>query len=258
MRIEIFLYDLSAALSEQVWLGTQADAKALSSKASPNKATPNNINPNLLAESLLHPDDAKALSDHPERRLLQRVSRYYRRKLLATALNQAPNTLVFSQTAWGKPTILYHEQLGFNQSHSQSMYSLAWSHEVAHLGIDIEDKSRAIKPLALAQRILTAAEYQYFLQAHDPQAYILKLWTIKEAVLKAAGLGIRLNLNALETNCETVQQQRGVARHPQIGRWDYACYALAQHLLCVSWPAQSDSTKIQVVFSHASTQWQQH
>lgn len=244
MRIEIFLYDLSAALldlSAQILIGTETSTK-----------TDSKVNPAFIVESLLQPDDAQALSEHPKRRLLQMVSRHQRRQILANALNQPAQTLVFSQTVWGKPTILHHEQLGFNQSHSQSMYSLAWSHEVVHLGIDIEDKSRTIKSLELAQRILTAAEYQYFLQAHDPQAYVLKLWTIKEAVLKAAGLGIRLNLNTLETGCETVQQQRGVARHPQIGHWDYACYALAQHLLCVSWPAQSDSTKIQIVFSHAS------
>lgn len=251
MRIEIFLYDLSAALSEQVWLGTQADAKAPA-----NKAPPNNINPNLMAESLLHPDDAKALSDHPERRLLQRVSRYYRRKLLATALNQAPNTLVFSQTAWGKPIILQYEQLGFNQSHTPLLYSLAWSQDIAHLGLDIENKNRVINQSALAQRILTDTEYQYFLQASDPQAYLLKLWTIKEAVLKASGLGIRVNLNSLETACESTQHNKGIAWQAQIGHWAYACYELMQHWLCVSWPDQPDVTDIDVdidiVFSHES------
>lgn len=242
MRIEIFLYDLSAALT------------GLSAQALPDSNVPISVDSELTAESQLHPDDAQALSNHPERRLLQVVSRYQRRKILANALNQCPDSLVFSQTAWGKPIIWQHEQLGFNQSHTSSLYSLAWSHDTAHLGLDIENKNRVINPAALAQRILTAAEYQYFLQASDPQAYVLKLWTIKEAVLKASGLGIRLNLNSLETACESVSQTSGVAWQTQMGYWGYACYELARHWLCVSWPAPPDAiarqVEIAIVFSH--------
>ncbi len=194
----------------------------------------------LLAQGVsladkLHPADLLPLASHPKRRFIQQFSRYYRRQLLAKALQQPEHSLLFSQTEYGKPVLPNQPQFGFNQSHSNVMYALAWSHDIAHIGIDIEDKNRVMRVEELARHSLTALEYERFQQAADQQYYWLKVWTIKEAVLKASGLGIRLSLNELETDCLNVQQQTGIVVHPKIGQWCYACYELDQHLLSVSW-----------------------
>jgi 4'-phosphopantetheinyl transferase len=205
-----------------------------------------------FSDDQLHPDDLNALANHPKRQLIQKISRYQRRKILAEAIEQPEHTLCFSHTEFGKPILDSHAQLSFNQSHSQSMYVLAWSHDLQHIGIDIEDKNRGMRVEALAKHSLTALEYERFRQAADQQLYWLKLWTIKEAVLKASGLGIRLNLNELETHCLDMQQADGVVTHPKIGDWSYACYALPDHMLCVSWPSKDAQQNVKIIFSEIS------
>lgn len=203
----------------------------------------------VLMDHQLHPDDLQFLASHPKRQLVQKISRYQRRKILAQALDQPEHALVFNQTQFGKPILDNQESIGFNQSHSQSMYVLAWSAHIQHLGVDVEDKNRVMRVDALAKHALTDNEYQRFQQATDQQRYWLKLWTIKEAVLKASGLGIRLNLNELETNCFDLQQQTGVVEHTKIGQWSYACYELEKHMLSLSWPTEHPSQNIKITFT---------
>lgn len=222
-QIHIILYDLSAHVRQQL--------------------------PLIFSDDQLHPDDLIALANHPKRQLIQKISRYQRRKILAKAIQQPEQALIFSQTEFGKPILQNHTQLGFNQSHSQSMYAFAWSADIAHVGIDVEDLSRVMRVESLAKHSLTTHEYQRFQQAVDQQRYWLKLWTIKEAVLKAAGLGIRLNLNELETNCLDLQQQTGMVEHPKIGQWSYACYELEKHMLGLSWQGDTAAQNIKISFT---------
>lgn len=196
----------------------------------------------------LHPDDQQPLASHPKRRFIQQFSRWQRRQLFAGVL-QAPSDLLYIQTdQYGKPFLASHPQLAFNQSHSDSMLALCYSLDIAHIGIDIEDKNRVMRVDALAQHSLTVAEYARFQQAADQQGYWLAMWTIKEAILKASGIGIRLSLNELETGYMDMQQQSGRVFHPKIGSWSYACFELAQHMLSVSWPVAQASESVQIIF----------
>lgn len=197
----------------------------------------------------LHPDDLQPLASHPKRRFIQQFSRWQRRRLFADVL-PCPADLINIQTdQFGKPYLYSHPQLAFNQSHTDTMLALCYSLDVAHIGIDIEDKSRVMRVEALAQHSLTGQEYIRFTQAADQQRYWLALWTIKEAVLKASGIGIRLSLSELETGYMDMQQQAGSVFHPKIGHWQYACYELAQHMLSVSWQDTQPSDAVQIIFS---------
>lgn len=228
-QIHIILYDLSAHFQSDKPLGFKDDQ--------------------------LHPDDLQALANHPKRQLTQKISRYQRRKILAKALELPEHSLIFSLTEFGKPILNNQQRIGFNQSHSQSMYVLAWSADIQHIGVDVEDLSRVMRVESLAKHSLTDNEYQCFEQATDQQRYWLKLWTIKEAVLKASGLGIRLNLNELETNCLDLQQQTGMVEHTKIGQWSYACYELENHMLSLSWLRQKTPQNIKITFTdHAEIQ----
>ena len=199
----------------------------------------------------LHPDDQQPLASHPKRRFIQQFSRWQRRQLFAQVLQASADMLSIQTDSYGKPFMASHPRLAFNQSHSDSMLALCYSLDVAQIGIDIEDRNRVMRVDALAQHSLTVAEYARFKQATAQQAYWLKLWTIKEAVLKASGIGIRLSLDQLETGC-AAQQQRGSVFHPKIGQWQYACFELEQHVLSVSWqepePSRKPSTAVQIIF----------
>ena len=100
--------------------------------------------------------------------------------------------------------------------------------------------------IKLKDENLTDNELKEFKQAKHQQAFLLKIWTIKEAILKAAGLGIRLNLNELESGLTTpltaqltgqlrMTDEAGQVQHNQLGKFTYQCFETAHHYYSVAW-----------------------
>ena len=58
------------------------------------------------------------------------------------------------------------------------------------VGIDAEEQDRAIR-LSLAEKILSPSEYQRFSRSDDPRVCLLRLWVLKEALVKSTGEGLR-------------------------------------------------------------------
>ncbi|PWF32935.1 ACP synthase, partial [Yersinia pestis] len=90
------------------------------------------------------------------------------------------------RTNFGKPYLNDYPDFSFNHSHSQNFYALATSRNVQNLGIDIEELSRKVRFEALAQHAFHPEELKNWQAlAYDPE-YWFKVWTTKEAVLKAS------------------------------------------------------------------------
>lgn len=140
----------------------------------------------------------------------------------------------FARTEYGKPYLLAHPKFYFNHSHSQKHYALATSHRVADLGVDVEDLDRPVRFSALAQHAFHADEIKNWQASEANPEYWFKVWTIKEAVLKASGLGIRINLNELNTQAHLTQNS-GICSHPTLGLFAYQCYIVGQAMLSVAW-----------------------
>ena len=162
------------------------------------------LNTNGLVNAREFEADLCQLAPHPQRRLEQKISRRLRRQLLADYLGLAAEHLVFIKNEHGKPSLKQSNlpdpmSVEFSQSHCVNQFALVMNKRGIPVGIDIEAKDRVIPMQALAQRILTLDEWVQFKQALDAHDFLLMRWTIKEAVLKASGLGIRLNLNELES-----------------------------------------------------------
>ncbi|WP_413628185.1 4'-phosphopantetheinyl transferase superfamily protein [Fructilactobacillus vespulae] len=87
----------------------------------------------------------------------------------------------------GKPEFKHRSEF-FNISHSDQLVTVAISDQP--LGIDIEK----IKPKSLQhlKKAFTVAELGYLNQLKEPRKseQVLRLWTIKEAVLKEVGVGL--------------------------------------------------------------------
>lgn len=182
----------------------------------------------------------------PESRVEQIKNRklaiYARRnQLLSDQFNHPIQSLDFTATEYGKPYLNDYPDFSFNHSHSQNFYALATSRNVQNLGIDIEELSRKVRFEALAQHAFHPEELKNWQAlAYDPE-YWFKVWTTKEAVLKASGLGIRINLNELNTNLNP-EQNGGRCEHPEIGVYAYQNYTLAGCMLTVAWQSE-DSCK---------------
>ncbi|KAI5664718.1 hypothetical protein M9H77_24041 [Catharanthus roseus] len=112
----------------------------------------------------------------------------------------SPRSLKFRKNIHGKPEVDwqhsgYHQPLPlhFNISHTSSLIACGVT-TYSPIGIDVEEKHRAIKHniLSFARRYLSKHEIQFLSSISDPKAQqqeFIKLWTLKEAYVKALGRG---------------------------------------------------------------------
>jgi 4'-phosphopantetheinyl transferase len=194
----------------------------------------------LLA--LLKDTDIDGIARHPVLRKNQQLARAWRRECLAQALNISPEQLTFAKEAHGKPYLENHD-ISFNISHSQQAFAMVWSLDNVHLGIDIEDKNTKRKEQTLAMRTFSSTEMKAWqnpeLSAQQAHEQWLTTWTRKEAVLKAHGLGIRLDLNTLNT--ENVDD---LLNHAVLGEWRYQSLMLDEQVVSMAWQSRSDEIEI--------------
>lgn len=117
------------------------------------------------------------------------------RRLLAERLQCQSDALRFDTNAHGKPELRSHSWQ-FNLSHSGEWLVLALCRE-GPLGVDIEMGLRRRPILPLAQRFYADSEYRWLLSlpAQEQASAFYRLWSRKEAVLKAQGGGIAAGLD---------------------------------------------------------------
>ena len=125
--------------------------------------------------------------------------------------------LQLGYNAHGKPYLRNHPEWQFNLSHSKRHLAIICGQTPHALGIDIESYPRTIRP-AVIEASLSAKEYTHYLMAAEPLRYWLQVWTLKEALLKAAGVGIQQDLRLLDTGFD------GNERHGSIV-WQQQAYA---------------------------------
>lgn len=170
---------------------------------------------------------------------LQKQAIYqHRNQLLAQQLKTAIQDNDFSVTEYGKPYLTHFPTFYFNHSHSQKNYALVSSMNMPDLGIDLEDLDRQVRFEALAKHAFHPTELHCWNHLDQDCEYWFKVWTTKEAVLKAAGLGVRLSLNELQTNVHPVQNG-GMCSHPMIGTFAYQNFNLGNVMLTVAWRAEA-------------------
>ena len=96
----------------------------------------------------------------------------------------------------------------FNVTHSEGLGLIAFS-IASEVGIDVETIGRDVEMLELAAANFTTNEAAMVAaaQTEDEQArFFFRLWTRKEAVLKAAGCGIANGLKGVDVSCERLNR----------------------------------------------------
>ena len=118
------------------------------------------------------------------------AARGFLRRLLARYLAASPADLHFEYGPQGKPSLV-GQALRFNLSHSRGLALYAVTTDRA-VGVDVERLRDDVAVAALAARFFAPAE-QALLEACDGEARrraFFRLWTCKEAYLKATGTGV--------------------------------------------------------------------
>lgn len=126
--------------------------------------------------------------DRDRRRFV--LARSALRRILAKRLHTAAANLQFSYGAAGKPFLREHPQLAFNVSHSEDTALIALGDSPAAIGIDIEHVRAMPDANELATTICSREHADAIAADATPNLAFLRVWTRKEAVSKALGLGV--------------------------------------------------------------------
>jgi 4'-phosphopantetheinyl transferase len=126
-------------------------------------------------------------------------SRAMLRTILSRYLDLEPNLIRFNYTSHGKPFLdpaQNPNQLHFNLSHTHQtvIYAISKNHEV---GIDIEHMNPSIDYIAIAKNFFSHYENHALNKTDDAKKCELfyRIWTCKEAFIKAIGLGLSYTLH---------------------------------------------------------------
>lgn len=128
------------------------------------------------------------------------ITRAFIRLLLSQYASFSPQTWRFSIGEMGKPEIADNTfGLRFNLSHNDELIicAICLNNEV---GCDIENLSRKISVNAIAKRFFSEREAQ--LIEAEPTRFF-EYWTLKEAFVKATGLGISQGLETFSFQVNT-------------------------------------------------------
>ena len=166
-------------------------------------------------------------------RVRHSVSHGLLRRLAGHYLSRPPAELRFAQGEYGKPHVAGVDEGGlvFNLSHSGDVVLIALA-PGGRVGVDVECWTRRIDEQGL-ERI---AEYAFsareraalrLLNCADQRAAFFSVWSLKEAYIKATGLGVAHGLHQFDVLAESgeaclVEDRRGEV---DVGQW--AMYDLA-------------------------------
>ena len=172
-------------------------------------------------------------------RRLHVLARALQRTVLASCLpGVAPRELRFSRSDSGRPSLAAPFDVGgldFNLAHTRGLVVLAVARGL-QFGVDVECRDKNV-PLAAARRYFSrdeVAALERLPAALQPERF-LRLWTLKEAYLKAIGTGISGGLGSMTFHLDA----RGItferSTDPGASSWWFGQFTVGtEHLLAIA------------------------
>ncbi len=135
------------------------------------------------------------------------ITRARMRSILGMYVRSDPSELTFAYGERGKPT-LQTTDVRFNVSHSgdRAVLAVATGRDV---GVDIEQIRRNVECDQLAERFFSPVERDFIrgLSRDEKLTVFFRLWTCKEAFLKAHGAGLSRSLSSFEIRLGSTPSQ---------------------------------------------------
>lgn len=170
------------------------------------------------------------------------VARGALRRILSHYLNDPPDAHTFETGPHGKPSLPPppmaegRHPLRFNVSHTNdiAVIAVAWHRE---LGIDIECVDRKVEMENLSKRFFSPTEAEAVLQAEAARRrdVFFRIWTTKEAYIKARGDGLSLPLDQFDVVPDLAKPPGLLAtRHDpdDLARWRFARVDVSSEFAC--------------------------
>lgn len=106
--------------------------------------------------------------------------------------------LSIAEGKYGKPYFLEYDYIRFNISHTERYITVVVNDENMEIGIDIEEISDSYNK-KIVERIFTEKERLAMENSRNKDTAFYKIWTLKEAYLKAKGSGITGEIRNIDT-----------------------------------------------------------
>ncbi len=151
-------------------------------------------------------------------RLRQLAARLFLRDILSECLGHPPADIRFGVGEHGKPFV-EGRPLEFNLSHSGEVIAIAVAPDP--VGIDVEPWDRKVAGSEIAGRWFDPDE-QAWIESHDStrrQEAFFRLWTIKEAAIKADGRGMAIPLSRVNVDLKTIEDDVTLCRADHCDWW---------------------------------------
>lgn len=203
--------------------------------------------PSRYARALALLDDderARAARFHFERdRFSYALAHALVRSELARLTGAEPQALRFESGERGRPELVWpatEPRLRFNLSHTHGLVACAFALE-HDLGVDVEHVDRRVEIDRLAPTVFSRRELDALWRCADEQqrTRFFQLWTLKEAYIKARGMGLALPLREITFLLDDGRARPELALssviHDDAARWWLDVRALgASHMLSVA------------------------
>jgi 4'-phosphopantetheinyl transferase len=173
------------------------------------------------------------------------------RQALSLGGDQAPAEWRFEKTPAGKPFLIAEgaHPASFSLSHTRGMVACAVT-SGAEVGVDVEWVDRQVDVGAIAARFFAPAETAQLveLKGDARRDRFFDLWTLKEALVKALGLGMAVSLSTLAFTVGAGGDIRLDAPDVDPDAWQFALFAPGpRHRLAVA-VGQPPSHPAQLIF----------
>ena len=214
-------------------------------------ARPAELEASAEALALMAPDESVRQKRFifPEHRHEFLATRVLVRRVLGSYLDVPPGTLRFEQNEHGRPALVEpRSSLRFNLSNTPGLVVCLVSahHEV---GVDTELRTRSPSIVDIASTVFAADELRELLALEgDAKAErAVRLWTLKEAYIKARGMGLAL---PLEKFAFRFGADVRIDIDPSLGddatKWQFRTLALGPHVVSTA-IACAPTDEVQIV-----------
>ena len=157
------------------------------------------------------------------------VTRWLVRTALSRYAEVEPAGWQFTRNQHGRPALAGPPaglDLHFNLSHARGMVVCAVA-DTPEIGVDVEDVTREPDMLAAARAAFAAGEIDELLQLEGERRRerFFQRWTLKEAYVKARGLGVALPLDTFWFDLEdpgAIRISLGASAGDDPARWGFA------------------------------------
>ncbi|HEV7600770.1 MAG TPA: 4'-phosphopantetheinyl transferase superfamily protein [Bradyrhizobium sp.] len=192
----------------------------------------------------------------PKPRLQHLVARALLRTTLSRYVDVAPRQWRFETNAYGRPQVAAPTlacDLRFNISHTDGLVAVAVTkgHEI---GVDVENDTRRLDVSQLAPSVFAPAEVATLERTAelDRPDVFFAFWTLKEAYIKARGMGLSLKLDGFAFDLSGTHPRASFNdRCPDdASRWQFRRYRpTATHALAVAVSAPEDAVDVRLIWA---------